>query len=355
MRITVAELIEKIGGVVVCGDAAVSITGVDGIERAGPEHLTFIANPRYAAHLQTTRAAAVIIPQGELSGRMDHAATPVLIAHTQPYYAFMLSLRLFHPEQAELAPGIDPSAAVGLNVSLGEDVRVGKCVVIENGAEIGAESRILAGCYLGRGVKVGAQTTIGPQVTIMHECEVGARVRIHPGTVIGADGFGYAELGGVHHKIPQVGRVVIEDDVEIGANVCIDRATLGETRIKQGTKIDNLVQIAHNVQIGEHAIIVAQVGISGSTKIGNHVVLAGQVGLAGHIEIGDGTVVAAQSGIRKSVPPGSRLLGSPARDLTTEKRLHVHISKLPEMAKRIKQLEQRLAELEERTGDKRKI
>jgi len=351
LRITIAELMKTIGGVLLHGDAAVSITGVDGIERAGPEHLTFVANPKYAKHLETTRAAAAIIPEGQ-DFTPDKADSPlVLITHPQPYYAFMLALRMFHPEHAGIVPGIDPSAAVGREVVLGADVHLGRNVIVEDGAHIGAECKILPGSYVGRGVKIGAQTTIGPNVTIMHECELGERVRIHPGTVIGADGFGYAELHGQHHKIPQVGRVVIENDVEIGANVCIDRATIGETRIKKGTKIDNLVQIAHNVQVGEHAIIVAQVGISGSTKVGNHVVLAGQVGLVGHIEIGDGTIIAAQSGVAHDTTPGSKLLGSPARDLGTEKRLHVHISKLPETVKRIKELEQRLVALEKRVAD----
>ncbi|MFC1476022.1 UDP-3-O-(3-hydroxymyristoyl)glucosamine N-acyltransferase, partial [Candidatus Zixiibacteriota bacterium] len=349
--IALTELIEKIGGVIRSGDAAVSITGVEGIERAGPEQLTFIANRKYAVHLETTKAAAIITPDSEEFTAAPHEGRPVLIAHPQPYYAFMLALRIFHPEEPDLRPGIDKTAAVGDGVTLSEDLYIGKNVVVENGAHLGAECRVLAGCYVGRGAKIGAHTTIGPNVTLMHKCELGSRVRIHPGTVIGADGFGYAQLDGVHHKIPQVGHVVIEDDVEIGACVCIDRGTMGETRIKQGTKIDNLVQIAHNVQIGEHSIVVSQVGISGSTKIGKHVVLAGQVGLVGHIEIGDGTIVAAQSGVPNSVPPGSRLLGSPARDLGTEKRIHVLTGKLPEMVKRIKELERRLADLENRTKE----
>jgi len=351
LLLTVAELIDKIGGVLISGDPAVSLAGVEGIERAGSEQLTFIANPKYAVHLETTKAAAVIIPAGEEPVLNREGRNPVLIAHPQPYYAFMLALREFHPEFAGIEPGIDKSAAVGGDTTLGANVHLGRNVVIENGVNIGADCRILAGSYVGRDARIGANSTIGPNVTVMQECELGERVRIHPGTVIGADGFGYAELGGKHHKIPQVGKVVIEDDVEIGANVCIDRATMGETRIKKGTKIDNLVQIAHNVQIGDHSIVVSQVGISGSTKIGNHVVLAGQVGLVGHIEIGDRTIVAAQSGVAHSTPPGSRLLGSPARDLGTEKRLHVLVGKLPEMAKRIKQLEKQLAELEDRGKD----
>jgi UDP-3-O-[3-hydroxymyristoyl] glucosamine N-acyltransferase len=351
LRIPVTELIERIGGVIRSGDAAVFITGVEGIERAGPEQLTFIANRKYAVHLETTKAAAIIIPDSGEFALAPRTGRPVLIAHPQPYYAFMLALRIFHPTDPGIHPGIDKSAIVGDDVTLGEDIHLGKNVVVEDGVQIGTESKVLAGCYVGRGARIGSDTTIGPNVTLMHECELGDRVRIHPGTVIGADGFGYVQLDGIHHKIPQVGRVVVEDDVEIGACVCIDRGTMGETRIKKGTKIDNLVQIAHNVQIGEHSIVVSQVGISGSTKVGQHVILAGQVGLVGHIEIGDGTIVAAQSGVPNSVPPGSRLLGSTARDLGVEKRIHVLTGKLPEMARRIKELEKRLAELENRTRE----
>jgi len=346
VSITIQQLIERIGGVVRQGDTAVSITGVEGIERAGPGRLSFIANLKYFSQLKTTNAAAVIVPDDPQfweSGGNDHA---VLIAHPEPYYAFMLALRMFHPEDEGLAPGIDPTAAIGEAVELGENVCIGKNAVIEDHAHIGAGSIILPGCYVGRHARVGAQTRIGPNVTVMHQCELGDRVRVHPGAVIGADGFGYAHLNGIHHKIPQVGNVVVEDDVEIGACVCIDRATMGETRIKKGTKIDNLVQIAHNVQIGEHTILVAQVGVSGSTKVGNNVILAGQAGLVGHIEIGDNVIIAAQSGVASDVPPDAKLLGSPARDLGAQKRIHVLIGKLPEMVKRIKELEKRLAELE---------
>jgi len=351
VSITVRQLVEQIGGVVRQGDAAVSIVGVEGIESAGPGQLSFIANKKYLPHLKTTDAAAVIVPD---TGEFTAAAredVPVLIAHPQPYYAFMLALRMFHPEDTHPEPGIDPTASIGAGVDIAAGVHIGKNAVVEDDATIGAESCILPGCYVGHGTKIGSQTTIGPNVSLLHKCELGDRVRVHPGTVIGADGFGYAPLDGVHHKIPQVGKVVIEDDVEIGACVCIDRATMGETRIKKGTKIDNLVQIAHNVQVGEHTIIVSQVGISGSTKVGKNVTLAGQVGLAGHIDIGDGTIIAAQSGVAGSLPANSRMFGSPARDLAKEKRLHVLVGKLPEMAKRLKELEKRLDELERRSSE----
>ncbi len=349
MFVTIQQLVERIGGVVKQGDVAVSVTGVEGIERAGPGQLSFIANKKYSPHLKTTNASAVIVPDSEEFWSAATEDSPVLIAHSQPYYAFLLALRIFHAEDTGIKPGIDPRASIGENVGIAPGVHVGRNAVIEDRAEIGAESCILPGCYVGRGAKIGSETTIGPNVSVMHDCEIGNRVRVHPGTVIGADGFGYVQQGEVHHKIPQVGKVVIEDDVEIGACVCIDRATMGETRIKKGTKIDNLVQIAHNVQVGEHTIIVSQVGISGSTKVGKNVVLAGQVGLVGHIEIGDGAIVAAQSGVANSIPVNMKVLGSPARELGREKRIHVLIGKLPEMAKRIKELEKRLAELEDRT------
>ena len=312
--VTIQQLVERIGGVVKRGDAAATIDGVEAIEHAGPGKLTFIANTKYAPHLKTTRASAIIVPDKPEFLQGETASPCVLIAHQHPYYAFMLALRIFHPDPHPIQPGVDPTAAVGENVRLGDGVHVGKNVVIEDGAHVGDGCAILPGCYIGRDARVGRRTMIGPNVTVMHECELGDRVRVHPGTVIGADGFGYAQLDGVHHKIPQVGRVVIEDDVEIGACVCIDRATMGETRINKGTKIDNLVQIAHNVQVGEHTIIVSQVGISGSTKVGNHVVLAGQAGLIGHLNIGDGAIVAAQSGVAHDLPPNTRVLGSPARE-----------------------------------------
>ncbi len=344
------DLVEKIGGVV-HGDTAVVITGVAGIESAGDGELTFIANKKYVSFLPTTNASAVIIPDDK-DIRVPPDAKPAIIVHPEPYYAFMLALRLFHPEEPPLPPGIHPSATVAESAELASDVRVGANAVIEDKARIGAGSFILAGCYVGSQVTIGEQTTIGPHVTVTRQCSLGNRVRIHPGTVVGADGFGYAELDGIHHKIPQVGTVVIEDDVEIGACVCIDRATMGETRIKRGTKIDNLVQLAHNVVVGEHSLIVSQVGISGSTKIGDHVILAGQVGLVGHIEIGDNCTVAAQSGVAGNLPPGSVVLGSPARDIRSERRVIVLKDKLPELYQRVRELERTVDKLQHNTNDR---
>ncbi len=345
---SVQELVETIGGVV-HGDTAVIISGVAGIESAGPGDLSFIANKKYASYLESTNASAVIIPDDNAVPVPDNAGY-VVIRHPQPYYAFMLALRVFHPEEPPLAPGIDPSASVAETATLGDGVRVGANAVIADGVQIGAGSFILAGSYVGKDVIIGEQTTLGPNVTVMHQCELGNRVRIHPGTVVGADGFGYAELKGIHHKIPQVGRVVIEDDVELGACVCIDRATMGETRIKRGTKIDNLVQLAHNVVVGEHSIIVSQVGVSGSTKLGDHVTLAGQAGIVGHLEIGDNCTVAAQSGVSRNLPAGSIVLGSPARDIRKERKVIVLKDKLPELYQRVRDLENEIAELKNTTG-----
>ncbi len=346
MALSVKQLVDIIGGVVKHGDTAVGIEGVEAIERATAGQLAFVANRKYASYLKTTAASAVIIPDEEEFYADASASTPVLIAHPQPYFAFMLALRHFHPDDLGITPGVDPTAAVGEEVKLGDDVHLGKNVVVEDGATIGAGSKILAGSYVGRAVTIGEKSTIGPNVTVLTRRTRGNRVRIHPGTVIGADGFGYAEQHGVHHKIPQVGRVVIGDDVEIGACVCIDRATMGETRIGNGTKIDNLVQLAHNVEIGEHSLVVSQVGVSGSTKIGRHVILAGQAGLIGHLRIGDNVIVAAQAGVGHDLPEGARVLGSPAREIGLSKRLHVYTGRLPEMAKKIKELEKRLKVLE---------
>ena len=349
-HVSIQYLLERIGGVLRRGDAAITIEGVEAIERAGPGKLTFIANKKYSPYLKTTRATAVIVPDEPEFAELGSESPRVVIAHPHPYYAFMLALRIFHPDEHYVHPGIQPTAALGENVRLGQGVHVGRNAVIDDGGQIGDGSVVLPGCYVGRNAKLGRRTMIGPNVTVMHECELGDRVRVHPGTVIGADGFGYAQLDGMHHKIPQVGRVVIEDDVEIGACVCIDRATMGETRIRKGTKIDNLVQIAHNVQIGEHTIIVSQVGISGSTRIGDHVILAGQAGLIGHLKIGDGAIIAAQSGIAHDVPPNTRMLGSPARELGLERRIHVLIGRLPELVKQIKNLNERLTALEKQVG-----
>ncbi|HWO57447.1 MAG TPA: UDP-3-O-(3-hydroxymyristoyl)glucosamine N-acyltransferase [bacterium] len=348
MTFTLAQLAERLGARV-DGDGSVAITGVAPIENAGPGQLSFLANPKYADHLRTTGAAAVIVAP-DLFGvpRAEVARGAALLIHDNPYFTFLQALTLFHPPPPSPPPGVDQSARIGHRVRLGDRVHVGPMCVIDDEAELRDGAVILAGSFVGARSVIGADSMIGPHVTILPGCTLGARVRIHPGTVIGSDGFGYAPVNGKHEKIPQVGGVTIGDDVEIGACCAIDRATMGQTVIGRGTKIDNLVQIAHNVQIGEDCIIVSQVGISGSTKLGNHVTLAGQVGLIGHIELGDNVIVAAQSGIVKDLPPNTIWLGSPAGEMAHQKRVIAATHSLPETLKRLRELEKRVAELEAR-------
>ncbi|MCI0331574.1 MAG: UDP-3-O-(3-hydroxymyristoyl)glucosamine N-acyltransferase [candidate division Zixibacteria bacterium] len=327
-----SEIARLVGGeLAAAGD--LEITGVAPIGQAGPGDLTFVANPRYRPLLKSTKAAAAVVDnQTEFPGL-------ALVRHPNPYYAFLLVIRHFHPEERPVAAGIHPQAFVAPDALLGKEVGLGPFSVVESGAKIGDRTLIAAGSYVGREVEIGADCLIYPNVTLRERVWLGNRVVVHSGTVVGSDGFGYAKEKGVYHKIPQVGTVVIEDDVELGANVAIDRATMGETRIGKGTKIDNLVQIAHNVKIGENSIIVSQVGISGSTEVGKNVTLAGQVGLTGHLHIGDGVIVAAQSGVHRDLKPGQIVLGSPARDLQKSKKIEAIISNLPEYIEKLKKLE----------------
>ncbi|MBI5867270.1 MAG: UDP-3-O-(3-hydroxymyristoyl)glucosamine N-acyltransferase [candidate division Zixibacteria bacterium] len=350
MTVTLRELAGQLQARLV-GDGDTVLTGVAGIEDAGSGHLTFLANPKYAQHLKLTRASAILLPPESATFRVNSQDVPpglALLFHPNPYYAFLQALRVFHPGPPAPEPGVDCSARIGKRVHLADGVHVGPNCVIEDNVSLGTGSVILAGSFVGTRSVIGEDCCIGPTTSILPGCTLGNRVRIHPGTVIGSDGFGYAPYQGRHHKIPQVGGVTVGDDVEIGACCAIDRATMGQTTIGRGTKIDNLVQIAHNVQIGEDCIIVSQVGISGSTKLGDRVTLAGQVGVIGHIEIGNGAVVAAQSGVGKSIPAGGQHFGSPSVDFSRQKRIIAAMHSLPEHVKTIRSLEKRIAELEAR-------
>jgi UDP-3-O-[3-hydroxymyristoyl] glucosamine N-acyltransferase len=250
----------------------------------------------------------------------------------------------FFPTTQKLKSGIHSTAQVSTDVKLGKDVAIGACVIIESGVHIGDHVSIFPGCYIGKNTKIGHHVTLYPKVIIREEVEIGNHVIIHPGAVLGSDGFGFAQEKGRYFKIPQTGRVVIEDDVEIGANCCIDRATLGETRIHRGAKLDNLIQIAHNVEVGEHTVIAAQTGISGSTKIGNYCMLGGQVGLVGHITLGDHVIIGAQSGVSKSVKDNNFFSGYPAQPHRLQLKIDAAQRRLPEILKRIKKLEEQLEE-----------
>jgi UDP-3-O-[3-hydroxymyristoyl] glucosamine N-acyltransferase len=336
--LTLRDLAERVGGEIV-GDGSVVLSGVSGIREARAGQLTFLANPKYERYLSSTAATAVIVSP---SYRSVSSRAQLLVCENA-YGAFAKAMALFAPPEPPVEPGVDPSAVVSPSARIGEGVAVGPHVTVGAGASVGEGTRIDAGTFLGPGVTVGRGCTIRPNVTLTAACTLGDRVIVHSGSVIGSDGFGFAREGCFHLKVPQIGTVVVEDDVEIGANVCVDRATVGATRIGRGTKIDNLVQIGHNVVIGEDAIIVAQVGISGSTRIGDGVVLAGQVGVAGHIEIGDGAVVGAQSGVTRPVPAGLKVSGYPAQNHAVSKRILACVQQLPALFRRVRRLEQALS------------
>lgn len=339
MRVTLEAVAKAIDGTVV-GDGSVEIVGVAGIREAREGELTFLANPRYEAYLDQTRASAVIVAENH-----KRCGKP-LIQNANPYLAFLKAVRFFQGDGHRPAPGVHPSAVVAMDARIDPTASVGPCAVVESGATVGPRSIVQAGCYVGAGARVGEDCLLHPNVTLRDECELGNRVIVHSGTVIGSDGFGFVRDGEIYRKLPQVGNVVVEDDVELGACVTIDRATTGTTRIGAGTKVDNLVQIAHNVQIGKNCIIVAQVGISGSTSLGDHVVLAGQVGVVGHIEIGAGAMVGAKSGVSNSVAPGEKLFGSPARPVAQAKRIEASLKYLPELIHTVRKLKRRVEELE---------
>ena len=325
------------------GDAAAVVTGVAPLESAGPDQISFLVDARYVEAAKASRAGAFLAGP-EVSG----LPAPVLRGRA-PQQALIELLTLFHPPAAVVA-GVAPSAIVARDASVAPTATVGALAVIESGAVIGPHVRIGPLAFVGAGAEVGEASVVHARVAVCAGVRLGKRVVIHPGAVIGADGFGYAFDGQAHRKIPQVGSVLVEDDVEIGANTTVDRATLGQTIIRRGTKIDNLVQVGHNVEIGEHSIIVAQVGISGSCRVGRGVVLAGQVGVADHLTIGDGAVVAAQSGLARDVATGEKVFGTPARPLIEAKRIFVLEGELPELARRLRSVERRLASLETRLG-----
>jgi UDP-3-O-[3-hydroxymyristoyl] glucosamine N-acyltransferase len=333
------ELAVLVGGELE-GDADLVIRGVAGIREAEPGEITFVANPRYEAFVPDTRASAI------LAGRKLHATIP-LIRTDDPYFAYFQVLNLFAGDTASRYPrGIHPQAAVDPGARIGADVSIGPFCHIAAGAVIGDGTTLVGGVHVGERAQIGARCLIYSHVTIREDCRIGDRVILQPGVVVGSDGFGYAKNGAVHHKVPQVGCVVIEDDVEVGANSCIDRATTGETRIKRGSKIDNLVQIAHNVVLGENVVLAAQVGISGSTEVGNDVVMGGQSGASGHVTIGDRAVVAARGAVTKSVPANTVVSGYPAREHSVARRILAHTAMLPELFKRVRDLERRIREQE---------
>ncbi len=325
------------------GDSSVEITGLAKIEEANAGELTFIANPKYIKYAESTNASAILVdrnlpPMNKTFVRVDN-----------PYLAFLKLTQRFYAAEPTLRKGVHETAIIGDNSKIGKNARIGAYAVIGRECRIGDNVFIYPGVVIDDHVGVGKDSVIYANVCIRERCTLGKGVIIHMGAVIGADGFGFAFEEGAYHKIPQVGSVRIDDDVEIGANTTIDRAALGETRIGKGTKLDNLIMIAHNVEVGEHTAIAAQTGISGSARIGNYVRVGGQAGFIGHIRVGDRVIVGAQAGITKDAAPGEFLTGTPARHHIRVKREQAGAAKIPQLLKRVGQLEARLAELERKS------
>ncbi len=337
MKKSLAEIAALLNGTV-SDTTCIEITGVTNIDDAGPGDITF-AVPPHLDKAGKCSAAAVIIPDS-----VETFPKPA-IRVANPRIAFTTLLSLFTPKP-DIPAGVHPAATVSASAKLGSNVAVMAHAVIDDHAAIGDNTVIYPHTYIGRNTTVGSDTLIYPNVTVRENCQVGSKVIIQSGAVLGSDGFGFVTIGGRHEKVPQVGNVIIEDEVEIGANACIDRATTGSTIVRRGTKIDNLVHLAHNVVVGENCYFVAQTGIAGSAKIGNNVTFAGQTGCAGHVVIGDNCVFAAKAAPINDVPANSFLAGFPARPHKQWLRSEAAIGRLPDMIKKIRELEQRLAQLE---------
>jgi len=339
-------LAEAIDGRVI-GDSEVGISGVAGIQEAQRGEITFVANPKYASLVRETKASAVIL------SKPDPGAPCAQVIVENPYYAFSRVVTVLHSTPYQ-SIGISPLASIEGKVRLGRELSIHPFVAVGEGAVIGDRVTLYPGVYVGPGTMIGDDSVIHANVSIREKTVIGQRVVIHSGSVIGSDGFGFATHRGRHHKIPQIGTVLIEDDVEIGANVTVDRAAMGRTVIKRGTKVDNLVQIAHNVVVGEDCLIVSQVGISGSAVIGNHVTLAGQTGVAGHLTIGDNVIAGGRAGVTKDIAPNQVVSGYPTLPHRQWLEAQAVFALLPDLRKRIKALETKLEQLESRQGGETK-
>ena len=330
------------------GNSDVEILRLTKIEDAEPGDITFLANPKYAAHLVSTSASAVLIAKDasfkELSSLPKNLQ---LIKVDDPYASFLKLIEVFYPSPVPMQKGIHATAVVAKSADVSSEAAIGAKVVVGERCKVGKNAVLHPGVVLYDDVQIGDNCTLYANVTVREQCKIGAGVIIHSGTVIGSDGFGFAQKDGSYEKIPQRGIVVLEDDIELGANCAIDRATIGETRIKRGAKLDNLVHVAHNVVIGEHTVIAGQTGIAGSTKIGNHCVVAGQVGFTGHIQVADRTTVGAQSGVSKSIlKSGTTVFGYPAKEHLQALRMEGALRQLPELLVEIRELKKRLEERE---------
>jgi UDP-3-O-[3-hydroxymyristoyl] glucosamine N-acyltransferase len=342
MALTLSEIAGIAGGEL-AGDGSLQIRGVARIEEAGPGDLSFLVNARYARYLNDSKVAALIVPK-DLSLEI-----PIpLIRAENPYFAFLKVVNVFYPPKPLIEKGIHPTAVIPKSTCVGQDVSIGAYVVIGEDCQIGDGSVILPGVVLGNRVIVGNQCLLHANVSIREDVRLGNRVILHNGVVLGSDGFGFTFEDGRYVKIPQVGSLVIQDDVEIGANTAIDRAMLGETLICKGAKLDNLVQIGHNCTVGDHTVISGQAGLSGSTHIGRYVRIGGQAGFAGHLKVGDKSAIGAQAGVSKDVPESMMVSGYPAKPHRDELRIEAAALRLPELLKAFKDLQNRVRDLEEK-------
>ena len=338
MGYRLADLADLVGGRVE-GDPERAVEAIRSLESAGPRDLSFLKDPRYRGQALASSAGALLVGPS----LADAALGRDLLIADDPSYALARLLAVLHPGERRPV-GIHSTAIVEPGCAVDPAAHVGPYAVIGAGSRIAAGAAVLAFVAIGRGCVVGEGAVLHPHAVLYDGTEVGAGSIVHAGVVLGADGFGYATHGGAHHKVPQIGRVVLEGDVEVGANSTIDRATLGETRIGAGSKIDNLVQVGHNVEVGRHCILCGQAGIAGSTRLGNYVVLAGQSGVSGHIQLGDGVQVAAKSAALASLEPGAVVAGIPAIEMRKWRRQAVLLSRLEEMSRRVRALEKKLGE-----------
>lgn len=321
------------------GNPDIKIKSAATLNRAGKGDISFLANDKYEKQLKTTKASAVIVGK-----RIIHASIPFLIAE-DPYYAFMRIMVLLHGHRTHKKIGISPKAEISDNARIGTDCDIHHSVTITDGVEIGDGCIIYPAAYIGRDTHVGNNCIIYPNVVIYDGCKIGDNVIINANSAIGEDGFGYASHKGKHHKIPQAGTVVIEDDVEIGSCCCIERGTLGDTIISQGSKLGDMVTIGHGTKIGAHCLLVAQVGIAGSTTLGHHCIIGGQVGIVGHITIGNNVMIGAQAGVINNIPDNKIVLGSPAIESNIAKRAYSLIRNLPEMRQNIRKLKKQIEQI----------
>ena len=341
MQLTAAQIAVLVNGKV-DGNADIAVASFGKIEEAQQGQLAFLANPKYEDFLYTTKASIIIVNNTQ---EIKQPITATLIKVPDAYSAFATLLDKYQQIQQQLTGiqqpvYIDATAKIGDNVFIGAFAYIGKNVVVGDG------TKIYPSTFIGDNVTIAQHTILHPGVKIYHDCIIGSKVTIHAGSVIGADGFGFApQTDGSFKKVPQIGNVLIEDNVEIGSNTCIDRATIGSTIIKSGAKLDNLLQIAHNVEVGNNTVIAAQTGVSGSTKIGNNVMIGGQAGLAGHLIIGDGAKINAQTGVGKAVKPGTSVTGTPFDEFSKYMRNQAFVRSLPQMEKRLKELEALVKEL----------